>query len=160
MNILEKLAAGVATSTAEETEVLAGELAMHLPENATLALHGDLGAGKTTFIRGLARAWEINEPVTSPTFNLYTIYEGKRQLIHLDAYRLASADDLDALMIQDFMREPWCFAVEWPERIAASIPEDAWHLYLEITSERKHRIRLEARREGPAQSGPRRQEQG
>lgn len=146
MSITKQLTAGIETSTAEETETLATELAMHLPENATLALHGDLGAGKTTFIRGLARAWVITEPVTSPTFNLYTIYEGTRQLVHLDAYRLSSAEDLDALMIHDFMREPWCFAVEWPERIPAAIPEDAWHLYLEITPENKHRIRLDFRR--------------
>lgn len=143
MSIIEKLTAGVETASAKETETLAGELARVLPEDSTIALHGDLGAGKTTFIRGLARAWDISEPVTSPTFNLYTIYEGWRQLIHLDAYRLGSVDDLDALMIEDFMRSPWCFAVEWPERISGAIPEDAWHLYLEINSEDKHLIRLE-----------------
>ena len=143
MSILEQLASGVETSSAAQTESLAGELAGLLPPDTVLALHGDLGAGKTTFIRGLARAWEITEPVTSPTFNLYTIYEGRRQLIHLDAYRLGSADDLDALMIEDFMKSPWCFAVEWPERIEAAIPDDAWQLCLEITPEAKHRIRLE-----------------
>ena len=142
MGLTEKLRAGVDTASAEETEALAGELAGILPEDTVLALHGDLGAGKTTFIRGLARAWAITEPVTSPTFNLYTIYEGSRQLIHLDAYRLASSDDLDALMIHDFMQSPWCFAVEWPERIEGALPETAWQLYLEIAADGKHRIRL------------------
>lgn len=143
MNIIEQLTAGVETSSATETEAMARELATVLPGDSVLALHGDLGAGKTTFIRGLARTWNIKEPVTSPTFNLYAIYEGSRQLIHLDAYRLSSVDDLDALMIQDFMRSPWCFAVEWPERIREAIPDNAWHLHLEITAEAKHRIRLE-----------------
>lgn len=142
MSIIGELAAGVETSSAAETEALAGELALALPQDTVLALHGDLGVGKTTFIRGLARAWAISEPVTSPTFNLYTIYEGMRQLIHLDAYRLGSADDLDALMIQDFMRSPWCFAIEWPERISAAVPDEAWHLNLEITAEQKHHIKL------------------
>ena len=142
MSIIEKLSAGVETSSAKETEALALELANILPEDAVLALHGDLGAGKTTFIRGLARAWDISEPVTSPTFNLYSIYEGNRQLIHLDACRLGTAD-LDALMIQDFMRSPWCFAIEWPERLGQAIPDDAWHLYLHINSEDKHSIRLQ-----------------
>lgn len=142
MSILEQLNAGIHTATATETEALAGSFAHAVPEDTVLALHGDLGAGKTTFIRGLARAWGITEPVTSPTFNLYTIYQGSRQLIHLDAYRLGSADDLDALMIEDFMRSPWCFAVEWPERISDAIPEQAWQLHLEITSDRKHHIRL------------------
>ncbi|PXA04509.1 tRNA (adenosine(37)-N6)-threonylcarbamoyltransferase complex ATPase subunit type 1 TsaE [Coraliomargarita sinensis] len=143
MSITEQLSQGVETETADETEAMAGELALVIPQDTVLALHGDLGAGKTTFIRGLARAWEINEPVTSPTFNLYTIYEGSRQLIHLDAYRLGSADDLDALMIHDFMHSPWCFAIEWPERISGAVPDDAWHLFLGITDAGKHQIRLE-----------------
>jgi tRNA threonylcarbamoyladenosine biosynthesis protein TsaE len=143
MSIIEQLTAGVTTSCAADTEALAGELARVLPPDSVLALHGDLGAGKTTFIRGLARTWAITEPVTSPTFNLYTIYSGARQLIHLDAYRLGSADDLDALMIQDFMRSPWCFAIEWPERISAAIPDDTWHLYLEINANQQHHIRLQ-----------------
>ncbi len=145
-DILERLSKGVLTETPEATEALAAELATVVPENHVLALHGDLGAGKTTFIRGLARAWDITEPVTSPTFNLYTLYEGSRQLVHLDAYRLESGSDLDALMIDDFLREPWCFAVEWPERIIESIPPNAWHLHLNIVSEddqHLHQIRLE-----------------
>lgn len=145
-DILERLSAGVLTETAEATEALATELAAMVPKNHVLALHGDLGAGKTTFIRGLARAWDITEPVTSPTFNLYTLYEGSRQLVHLDAYRLNSGSDLDALMIDDFLKEPWCFAVEWPERIEDSIPPHAWHLHLNIVSadnQHLHQIRLE-----------------
>lgn len=144
MSIIKQLVAGYDSPSAATTEAIAGELARHIPENTILALHGDLGSGKTTFIRGLARAWGIVEPVTSPTFNLYSIYEGQRQLIHLDAYRLDSADDLDALMIQDFMRSPWCFAVEWPENIDDAITADAWHLYLNITGDHKHHIRLES----------------
>ncbi|MFU8848108.1 MAG: tRNA (adenosine(37)-N6)-threonylcarbamoyltransferase complex ATPase subunit type 1 TsaE [Opitutales bacterium] len=142
MNLIDQLHQGIETSSPEATEALAAQLAAQIPEDCVLALHGDLGAGKTTFIRGLARAWEISEPVTSPTFNLFSIYAGRRQLIHLDAYRLASADDLDALMIEDFMRSPWCFAIEWPERIPEAIPENAWHLHLDISSEGKHSIRL------------------
>lgn len=142
-DLLEQLRAGITTHSAEETEALAGQLAGLLPENHVLALHGDLGAGKTTFIRGLARGWDIHEPVTSPTFNLYTLYQGTRQLVHLDAYRLESGADLDALMIDDFLREPWCFAVEWPERIADSIPADAWHLHLHINEAHEHCIRLD-----------------
>jgi tRNA threonylcarbamoyladenosine biosynthesis protein TsaE len=144
--ILDRLKEGVATSSPDETEGLACEFAAHLRVNHTLALHGDLGAGKTTFVRGLARAWTITEPITSPTFNLYSIYQGDRQLIHLDAYRLGSADDLDTLMIEDFMRAPWCFVVEWPEHIAAALPEDSWHLDLSITAAGQHHIQLRSSR--------------
>ena len=74
----------------------------------------------------------------------YKIYKGDRQLIHLDAYRLGSGTDLDALMIEDFLQPPWCFAVEWPERIPDALPQDAWHLYLTINEDQSHQIRLES----------------
>ncbi|MEO0511001.1 MAG: tRNA (adenosine(37)-N6)-threonylcarbamoyltransferase complex ATPase subunit type 1 TsaE [Verrucomicrobiota bacterium] len=142
MSCIDQLVEGIETASASETEDWAAKLAPLIPENRVLAMHGDLGAGKTTFIKGLAKAWGISEPVTSPTFNLYTVYEGSRQLIHLDAYRLGSADDLDALMIQDFMRSPWCFAVEWPEHIEGALPDNAWRLHLDISASGKHRVRL------------------
>ncbi|WPJ94675.1 tRNA (adenosine(37)-N6)-threonylcarbamoyltransferase complex ATPase subunit type 1 TsaE [Coraliomargarita algicola] len=142
IDILQQLRHGICSHTAAETEALAGQLAALLPADSVLALHGDLGAGKTTFVRGLARAWGIQEAVTSPTYNLYTIYQGERQLIHLDAYRLNSGAELDALMIEDFLKAPWCFAVEWPERIPDALPEDTWHLYLTINSDQSHQIRM------------------
>lgn len=138
----KKLIAGICSRSAAETELLAAKIGAILPVDSVLALHGDLGAGKTTFVRGLARAWGIQEAVTSPSFNLYTIYKGDRQLIHLDAYRLGSGADLDALMIEDFLQPPWCFAVEWPERLADALPQDAWHLYLTINEDQSHQIRL------------------
>ncbi len=136
--------AGICSRSAAETEELAARIGAILPVDTVLALHGNLGAGKTTFVRGLARAWSIQEAITSPTFNLYKIYKGDRQLIHLDAYRLGSGADLDALMIEDFLQPPWCFAVEWPERIPDALPQDAWHLYLTINEDQSHQIRLES----------------
>ena len=130
------------TDSAMETEAIGSQLAECLPVDCVLALHGDLGVGKTTFVRGLARAWGIEEAVTSPTYNLYTLYQGDRQLVHLDAYRLNTSSELDSLMIEDFLRSPWCMAVEWPENIKDNIPRDAWHLHLSILSEEKHRIQL------------------
>jgi len=143
MNKLRKeLAKGLRSQSAEETESIAAQLAATLESDSVLALHGDLGAGKTTFVRGMARAWGITEAVTSPTFNLYTIYQGERQLIHLDAYRMESGADLDTLMIEDFLKSPWCFVVEWPERIPDALPEDALHLELSINEDESHLIRL------------------
>ena len=138
----KKLVAGICSRSAAETEKLAARIGAILPVDTVIALHGNLGAGKTTFVRGLARFWGIQEAITSPSFNLYTIYKGNRQLIHLDAYRLDSSADLETLMIEDFLKPPWCFAVEWPERIPDAIPEDAWHLYLTINEDQSHQIRL------------------
>jgi tRNA threonylcarbamoyladenosine biosynthesis protein TsaE len=134
----KKLMAGICSRSAVETEALAARIGAILPVDTVLALHGDLGVGKTTFVRGLARAWGIQEAVTSPTF------KGDRQLIHLDAYRLGSGTDLDALMIEDFLQTPWCFAVEWPEHIPDALPEDAWHFYLTINEDQSHQIRLKS----------------
>ena len=140
--LVERLEAGIETSGASETVAVGERLAAVIPPNQVLALHGDLGAGKTTLVRGLASGWGIREAVTSPTFNLYSIYRGTRQLIHLDAYRLTDETDLNTLMIEDFLREPWCLVIEWPTRIKAAIPPDAWHLSLEILEANRHRLQL------------------
>jgi tRNA threonylcarbamoyladenosine biosynthesis protein TsaE len=143
-NIFDKLRQGVTTKSAAETCRIARALGEALPPDSTLALHGDLGSGKTTFVSGLAGAWGIEGPVTSPTFNLFTFYKGDRMLIHLDAYRLRRAEDMDALMIEEFMKSPWCLAVEWPENIEDWLPPDALHLDLKVADLGKGRrtIRL------------------
>ncbi|MCF3651841.1 tRNA (adenosine(37)-N6)-threonylcarbamoyltransferase complex ATPase subunit type 1 TsaE [Synoicihabitans lomoniglobus] len=141
-NICDKLRAGVATGSAAATRALATELAAALPDDTVLALHGDLGVGKTTFVQGLAAGLGIHDPVTSPTFNLYTLYPGPRRLLHLDAYRLENGGQVDALMLEDFLISPWIAAIEWPERIADWMPPDAWHLELGITADEQHTLRL------------------
>lgn len=141
-NICARLRAGIITASATETQVLAEELASALPPDCTLALHGNLGVGKTTFVQGLARGFGITEPVTSPTFAIYSVYQGHRQLVHLDAYRIESPRELDDLLIEDFLASPWCLAVEWPEKIAAWLPANAWHLDLGIEAGDRHSLRL------------------
>ncbi|MCW5550363.1 MAG: tRNA (adenosine(37)-N6)-threonylcarbamoyltransferase complex ATPase subunit type 1 TsaE [Opitutaceae bacterium] len=141
-NICARLRTGLVSASAAETRALAEELAGALPPDTVLALHGDLGVGKTTFVQGLARGFGITEPVTSPTFALYSVYQGRRQLVHLDAYRIESPRELDDLLIEDFLTSPWCLAVEWPEKVAAWLPADAWHLDLGIESGDRHTLRL------------------
>jgi tRNA threonylcarbamoyladenosine biosynthesis protein TsaE len=143
MSIFDQLRAGITTSSADEMQALAAELAPALPADTTLALHGDLGVGKTTFVQGLARGLGITEAVTSPTFTLYTLHRGPRSLlVHLDAYRLGNAAQLDALMLDDFMVSPYCLAIEWPENIAAWLPANALHLDLGITANGHHPVQL------------------
>ena len=142
MSICAKLRSGVSTSSAEETEALAAELAVALPPDTTLALHGDLGVGKTTFVRGLARGMGITDSVTSPTFSIYTLYRGKRTLVHLDAYRLETAQEIDDHLLEDFLTSPYCLAIEWPEKIASWVPDNALHLDLGITKDENHTVKL------------------
>jgi tRNA threonylcarbamoyladenosine biosynthesis protein TsaE len=143
MDIVARLHAGVVTRSAEEMRSLATALAEALPPDTVLALHGNLGVGKTTFVQGLARGLGVAESVTSPTFTIFTLHRGgSRLLVHLDAYRLENEAQIDALMLEDFLVSPWCLAVEWPEKIAAWIPPDAWHLDLSIGADESHSVKL------------------
>ena len=142
-SILTELRAGVATSSAEETQALAARLASALPPGTVLALHGDLGAGKTTFVQGLARGLGIQESVTSPTFAILALHRGGgKTLVHVDAYRIEGGRALEDLMIDDFLNPPWWAAIEWPEKVADWLPSGTMHLELGHASDRRHRIRL------------------
>lgn len=150
-DVVDELRRGIATASAEETQAVARRLAAVLPRDVVLALHGDLGVGKTTFVQGLARALGVTQAVTSPTFTIFNLYQGReRTLVHLDAYRLNGAAELEALMLEDFLRSPWCLAVEWPENVAEWLPATAWHLELGIAADERHTLRLRSAVAGPA----------
>jgi tRNA threonylcarbamoyladenosine biosynthesis protein TsaE len=143
MTILAKLKAGITTDSAEQTRALAAELAAALPADTTLALHGDMGVGKTTFVQGMAQGLGVREHVTSPTFAIYSVYEGaSRKLVHLDAYRLEKEAQLESLLLDEFLISPYVLAVEWPEKTGAWLPKDAWHLTLSIVEGDRHRLVL------------------
>ncbi len=111
------------THSKEETMQLAKSIADKLPNGITLTFSGDLGAGKTTFVRGLAEGLGITEVVQSPTFNIMKIYlKGKRPLIHIDAYRLADIDT-DIGLDEYIGYETGITVIEWPMYIEKLIPD-------------------------------------
>lgn len=143
MTVIDQLRRGVTTGSAEQTRAMAAELATILPPDTTLALHGDLGVGKTTFVQGLAQGLGVREHVTSPTFAIYSVYQGVRgKLIHLDAYRLERESQVESLLLEEFLVSPYCMAVEWPEKVAAWLPANSWHLTLTIEHGDRHTVRL------------------
>jgi len=143
MSILDELSAGMVTSSAAETEVLGMRLAAVLPENSALALSGELGTGKTTLVRGIARGLGITASVTSPTYTIYTIYKGTRHLVHMDAFRLSSAHDLDSLTLDEFLVPPFLLVVEWPEHIPGFFADyPTCRLQLSIGPDHRHHIRI------------------
>lgn len=143
MTILDRLREGLTTASAEETETIGAELAGALPDNAALALAGDLGSGKTTLVRGLARGLGIRAAVTSPTYNIYTLYRGSRQLLHMDAYRISGAHALDSLTIEEFLSPPFLIAVEWPENIPGFFADyRTFRIEMELLPDHRHAIRL------------------
>ncbi|MCC6163439.1 MAG: tRNA (adenosine(37)-N6)-threonylcarbamoyltransferase complex ATPase subunit type 1 TsaE [Acidobacteria bacterium] len=112
-----------ASSSEDDTRAIACNLARRLVPGAIVLLHGDLGAGKTAFVRGLAEALGVSgEDVSSPTFTLVHEYRGGRvPLFHVDLYRLTSGASLEDLGL-DEAAEEGILAIEWPERLAAPPP--------------------------------------
>ncbi|OHB18819.1 MAG: tRNA (adenosine(37)-N6)-threonylcarbamoyltransferase complex ATPase subunit type 1 TsaE [Parcubacteria group bacterium RIFCSPHIGHO2_01_FULL_56_18] len=106
---------------------------------------GDLGAGKTTFVKGIAHALGIEEHITSPTFVILKIYDlhGQKfeRLIHMDAYRLKGRQHLKVLGWDELVKDPGnLILVEWPEKIGEAIPEGAKRISLRYSDEGRHII--------------------
>jgi len=111
------------TASEEQTEAAGMALGTRLRGGETVALSGDLGAGKTVFTRGLARGLGITEPVTSPTFAIVQEYAGRLTLYHLDLYRLPGAREALAFGVEEFLAQPGAVAVlEWAERLGDLLP--------------------------------------
>jgi tRNA threonylcarbamoyladenosine biosynthesis protein TsaE len=102
---------------AAETEALGGRLASELGPGDVVLVEGELGAGKTTFVRGAARALGVTVPVTSPTFTIGQRYPGRRVPVvaHVDLYRLSSLADEDPDLLADYVRADAVAFVEWPQ---------------------------------------------
>ena len=114
------------THSPEETAALGARLAEKLGPGAVVAFTGDLGAGKTAFVSGMARGLGIPDRVTSPTFTIVNEYEGGRlPLFHFDMYRLGSADELFDIGWEDYLARGGVCAVEWTENVAGAIDADA-----------------------------------
>ncbi len=105
----------LATSEPAETEALGAELALRLCDGDLVLVCGDLGAGKTTFVRGAARALGVSDPVTSPTFSIGHRYRGAEVTVsHLDLYRLGGLGAEDPDLLADYLGEGRIAFVEWP----------------------------------------------
>ena len=114
------------THSPEETRALGGRLADALWAGAVVAFTGDLGAGKTAFVSGMARALGVEERVTSPTFTIVNEYEGGRlPLFHFDMYRLGDADELFHIGWEDYLARGGICAVEWSENVEEAMEDDA-----------------------------------
>ncbi len=133
----------VETHSEAETEALGERLARCLHAGAVVALYGDLGAGKTAFVRGIARGLEIRESVSSPTFTIVNEYPGDPSLFHFDMYRLKNADELYGIGWEDYLERNGICVTEWSERIEEALPEDAVRVRIERLSDTGRSIRVE-----------------
>jgi tRNA threonylcarbamoyladenosine biosynthesis protein TsaE len=130
----------------EDTEAQAGAIGAVLSPGDVLVLTGDLGSGKTTFVRGLARGLGVTIGVKSPSFAIHVRYPGRIPLHHLDLYRLKDARDLAELGLEDVLEQDGVTAVEWGERLGSWIPERALRIRFEDLGGTRRRLWVE----GPA----------
>lgn len=133
------------SSSVAETEAIAAEIAKKLHKGSVLALYGEMGAGKTAFVRGLVKALcpECLPLVHSPTFAIVNEYRGNDlTLYHFDLYRLQDEDDLYSTGYFECLGGDGVVVTEWSEQIPAAIPPDALRLRLEKVSETERSFTL------------------
>lgn len=131
------------SQSAKETMALAKEFARKLKPGAVVALTGDLGSGKTTFIKGVALGLGLRDPdrVKSPTFVIMHIYPTKVPLYHFDLYRLESLAEIEAVGFEEFVHDPHAITcVEWAEKAEKLLPRWAQRVQLKITGENERRM--------------------
>jgi tRNA threonylcarbamoyladenosine biosynthesis protein TsaE len=129
----------------EQTRRIGMRLGAVLEPGELVCLQGELGAGKTTLVQGMAQGWGSLDPVSSPTFVLVNEYrrsDGSR-LFHMDAYRLESGAEAAELDI-DWMMSEGALVIEWPERVQSILPEQALHIGLEPVAEEQRQMRFNA----------------
>ena len=131
-------------TSAQQTIFFGQKFINALPEIEILLMYGELGAGKTTFVKGVAEGIGVRNTITSPTFPIVNQYEGsKRYLIHLDLYRLDNYDDANLIFLQHEEDKPnnSLMIVEWPERLTIKL-DDAWKINLSVCSQNIRKLTL------------------
>jgi len=133
----------IETSAPEETIAAARGIAESLPPGSVVALSGDLGAGKTHFVRGLAAGWGATEEATSPTFALLHEYETPRgKVLHLDLYRAKDAEEIWSAVHDELDAAGGLLVVEWADRFPELLPPDAIHVRMTHSGEGRRTIEI------------------
>ncbi len=115
----------VATADEQQTIQLGEQIGSSLEPGSIIALSGPLGSGKTTLVKGIARALGIQEAVTSPTFTIIQEYDGRLKLYHMDLYRIDSVEEFDLLGAEELFYQQGVAVIEWSEKIADLLPSSA-----------------------------------
>jgi tRNA threonylcarbamoyladenosine biosynthesis protein TsaE len=132
----------ILSGSPEETEAVAAELARELRPGDVVTVSGDLGSGKTTFVRGACRALGVTAPVTSPTYTIGHRYEGRPDVSHLDLYRFTGVSAAEWADLEPYFDDAIVF-VEWPEAAAGGLPPTRARVRLEHVDETHRRVRLD-----------------
>lgn len=133
----------------EETREYARQFAVGLQTGDVVCLSGDLGAGKTEFMRGIAQVFNCNDQLTSPSFSIFNIYKGRLngepvKLQHFDLYRIETSLELEGLGFGEYIDGPAISVVEWGEKFPGELPGHVKKVFIESAGENERRIVVEA----------------
>ena len=134
----------IKSHSVDQTESAAAALAGELSPGQCVALYGDLGAGKTQFVRGLVRGLGGHQrAVSSPTFVLLNIYQTPRfPVFHLDAYRVHGPEDFEAIGFAEILEQNGLVVIEWPLRVESILPESRVNVTITATGKHTREIRI------------------
>lgn len=132
----------VRTNSVNETESVGEAFAKGLEAGAVVAMYGDMGAGKTAFVRGIARGLGSEARVTSPTFTIVNEYPGRLPLFHFDMYRLSSSDELFDIGWEDYLSRDGVCVVEWSENVSDAFDGSETEIRIERLDENSRRITI------------------
>ena len=130
------------TSSAAETMSLGRRLAAKLGPGCVVAFYGELGAGKTTMIKGIAEGLGVRETVKSPSFVMATEYEGELPISHIDLYRVSGPEGLESIDLEGYIGGQGVCLIEWADRAEEALPEDRISVYIEVSGTGR-RVRIE-----------------
>lgn len=141
----------IESSSVKKTKNFAGKVLPLLKKNNLICLYGELGAGKTVFVKGLAKILGIKKPVLSPTFVLLKKYKIKKSLsaisyqslVHLDLYRIKNGNDLKSFDLNEVLNDRKnLLVIEWPKKIEKILPKKRINIYFKHINEKKRKIKL------------------
>lgn len=145
MSVLNDLTVNFVSRSPEQTRRVGTHLGAALQPGDVICLQGDLGAGKTTFVQGIAQGWGSLDAVSSPTFIIVNVYRGPdaKQLFHLDAYRLDSVLEAEELDLAAMLAQG-SLLIEWPERMERLIPREHLWVNLEHVDQEEREMRFKS----------------
>ena len=136
----------IATSSLEETRRLGERLGRLLKEGDIICLHGELGAGKTTFTQGIAKGMGVAKAfITSPTFVIANEYKGRLTLYHIDLYRLNNIAEIEDIGLSEYLKGEGVTVIEWAEKAEGLLSEERLSVYLENLGGDKRRLAFKAK---------------
>jgi tRNA threonylcarbamoyladenosine biosynthesis protein TsaE len=144
-----------ASYSVDHTETIAADFGTSLVGGDVIALYGDLGAGKTHFVRGLVRGLGGDvRTVSSPTFVLLNVYDTGRLVVHhLDAYRVQGPEDFESIGFAELLEQGGVIAIEWPERVDSLLPMRRINVRITTTGEESRLIQIDRPTAGAADAG-------